>query len=45
MAAADITYQELLDSGHPESPDIFSYDETSVAELFYTAEARERRRE
>src|ERR1700736_3438200 len=37
IPAADLTYQELLDSGQPEPPDIFSYDETAVAELFYTS--------
>jgi fatty-acyl-CoA synthase len=34
---ADLVYAELLDQGHPERADIFSYDEMSVAELFYTS--------
>jgi fatty-acyl-CoA synthase len=34
---ADITYEEILDAGHPERADIFTYDEMSVAELFYTS--------
>jgi len=37
IPAADLTYQELLDSGRPDAPDIFSYDENAVAELFYTS--------
>src|SRR5579864_4874910 len=37
IPAADLTYQELLDSGRPEPIDIFSYDENAVAELFYTS--------
>lgn len=36
-ACADITYEDLLASGHPERADIMSYDENSVAELFYTS--------
>jgi fatty-acyl-CoA synthase len=35
--AADFTYDELIDRGRPERADIFSYDETAVAELFYTS--------
>ena len=34
---ADMTYEELLDKGHPERADIFSYDENAIAELFYTS--------
>src|SRR5216684_4926246 len=34
---ADFTYEELLARGRPERADIFSYDETSTAELFYTS--------
>ncbi len=34
---ADLTYEELLDKGHPERADIFSFDENSIAELFYTS--------
>jgi fatty-acyl-CoA synthase len=34
---ADLSYEEIIDAGHPERADIFSYDEMSVAELFYTS--------
>ena len=34
---ADMTYEELLDQGHPERADIFKIDEMSIAELFYTS--------
>src|ERR1700688_944081 len=34
---ADMTYEELLDKGHPERADIFSVDENAIAELFYTS--------
>jgi fatty-acyl-CoA synthase len=34
---ADLTYEELLAEGHPERADIFTYDEMSIAELFYTS--------
>src|SRR5271166_1245261 len=34
---ADMTYEELLDKGHPERADIFSFDENAIAELFYTS--------
>lgn len=34
---ADLTYEELMAQGHAERADIFSYDETSIAELFYTS--------
>src|SRR5436309_3146014 len=33
----DEAYEELLAKGHPQRADIFSYDETSTAELFYTS--------
>jgi fatty-acyl-CoA synthase len=36
-AAADLTYEEILDLGQPQRADIFSYDEGSIAELFYTS--------
>ena len=35
--AADLTYEELLASAKPERADIFSIDENSIAELFYTS--------
>jgi fatty-acyl-CoA synthase len=34
---ADLTYENLLSQGRPERADIFSYDEMSIAELFYTS--------
>jgi fatty-acyl-CoA synthase len=34
---ANLTYEELLDQGCPERADVFSYDEMSIAELFYTS--------
>jgi fatty-acyl-CoA synthase len=34
---ADLAYEEILDAGHPEHADIFSYDELAIAELFYTS--------
>jgi fatty-acyl-CoA synthase len=34
---ADFSYEELLDQGRPERMDIFSIDENSIAELFYTS--------
>jgi fatty-acyl-CoA synthase len=34
---ADVTYEELVDKGHPERADIFKIDEMSIAELFYTS--------
>lgn len=37
VAPADMTYEELLDSGVPERADIFAVDEMSIAELFYTS--------
>lgn len=33
---ADLTYEELLVSAKPEHADVFSYEENSIAELFYT---------
>ncbi|MEO7145539.1 MAG: long-chain-fatty-acid--CoA ligase [Bryobacteraceae bacterium] len=35
--SADIAYEELLAKGHPERADIFTFDENSIAELFYTS--------
>ncbi len=37
MPEADLTYEELLDSGKAQRADIFGIDENSVAELFYTS--------
>lgn len=37
VPVADLTYDELLDRGHPDLPDISTYDENAVAELFYTS--------
>lgn len=34
---ADFHYEALLAEGHPQEADIFSVDENSVAELFYTS--------
>jgi fatty-acyl-CoA synthase len=34
---ADFTYEELLARGRMERPDIFSFDENAIAELFYTS--------
>ncbi len=34
---ADLSYDEILDQGCPERADVFSYDEMSIAELFYTS--------
>src|SRR6266851_6926069 len=34
---ADFTYDELLSRGRPQHADILSYDENSIAELFYTS--------
>jgi fatty-acyl-CoA synthase len=34
---ADLTYEALLAQGHPQRADVFSYDEMSIAELFYTS--------
>ena len=37
IPAADLSYEELIDQGHPERADIFKIDEMSIAELFYTS--------
>ena len=34
---ADMTYEDLLEQGHPERADIYSFDENAIAELFYTS--------
>jgi fatty-acyl-CoA synthase len=34
---ADLTYEDLLDQGQPGRADVFSFDENSIAELFYTS--------
>lgn len=34
---ADLAYEEILAQGRAERADIFSYDERSIAELFYTS--------
>ncbi len=34
---SDLTYEELLSRGRIERPDIFSFDENAIAELFYTS--------
>src|SRR5580704_11361032 len=34
---ADLGYEELLAQGQPHRADIFSFDENSIAELFYTS--------
>jgi len=34
---ADQTYEELLSTGRIERPDLFSFDENEIAELFYTS--------
>jgi fatty-acyl-CoA synthase len=34
---ADLAYEEIIDQGHQERADIFTYDEMSIAELFYTS--------
>jgi len=36
-AAADLTYEELLAAGRLERPDLLSFDEDEIAELFYTS--------
>ena len=36
-AGADFTYEELLGHGRIARPDIFSFDENEIAELFYTS--------
>ena len=37
VPTADLTYDELIDRGRAERADIFCYDETAIAELFYTS--------
>ena len=37
IPCADLCYEELITSGRPERADIFSYDESAIAELFYTS--------
>jgi fatty-acyl-CoA synthase len=34
---ADLTYEDLLSRGRMERPDVFSFDENAIAELFYTS--------
>jgi fatty-acyl-CoA synthase len=34
---ADFTYEELLSKGRIDRPDLFSFDEDAIAELFYTS--------
>ena len=34
---ADFNYEELLSGGRIERPDVFSFDENAIAELFYTS--------
>lgn len=33
----ELLYEEIVETGEAETPDIFSYDEHSIAELFYTS--------
>jgi fatty-acyl-CoA synthase len=37
VGPADLAYEEIVDQGGAERADVFSYDEMSVAELFYTS--------
>jgi fatty-acyl-CoA synthase len=37
LISLDDQYEELLAHGRPQRADIFSYDENSIAELFYTS--------
>jgi fatty-acyl-CoA synthase len=37
VPAADLTYEELLDQASAERPDIMTFDENAIAELFYTS--------
>ncbi len=37
MPPADLTYEELLAREQIEPPDVFSFDENEIAELFYTS--------
>jgi acyl-CoA synthetase (AMP-forming)/AMP-acid ligase II len=32
-----MAHEEILDQGHPQRADIFSYDEMAIAEMFYTS--------
>src|SRR5262249_10293046 len=34
---ADLTYDDLLSHGRIDRPDVFSFDESEIAELFYTS--------
>jgi len=34
---ADLSYEEIIDQGHPQRANIFDFDEMSIAELFYTS--------
>src|SRR5215470_15282053 len=36
-AECDLTYDDLLSHGRMERPDFFSFDESEIAELFYTS--------
>ena len=35
--AGEGSYEEIIDAGHPERADVFTYDEMAIAELFYTS--------
>jgi fatty-acyl-CoA synthase len=37
IGTADLVYEEIVDQGRAQRADIFSYDEMSIAELFYTS--------
>ena len=37
IPVADLTYAELLTRGRIDRPDVFSFDENAIAELFYTS--------
>ncbi len=37
ISVADLTYEEIVDSGTPERADISAVDENAIAELFYTS--------
>ncbi len=37
IEGADMTIEDVMAQGHPERADIFSIDEMSIAELFYTS--------
>src|SRR5260370_19892004 len=34
---ADLAYEELIDDGRSDRPDVFTFDEMTVADLFYTS--------